>query len=195
MLMQYRICARFLPFRWLLARDLLIVSSIAAVTIRPTIATTSSCTAFSRERCFSSSVPPSSSSCISKMSDKAGESPAEGESYQAGSSSVAFVTTPDRETARKLARSIIERKLAACVNIVPQIESIYLWEGKVNEDSECLLMVKTRTSRIDELSKFVRENHPYSVAEVISLPIQNGNPPYLDWIAQTVPEQAAYNQD
>ncbi|XP_017114093.1 protein CutA homolog [Drosophila elegans] len=189
--MQYRICARFLPFRWVFARDLLFVSTIAAVTIRPALATSSSCFA-SQERCFSSSAPPSSSSSsssISMMSDQTGES------YQAGSSSVAFVTTPDRETARKLARSIIERKLAACVNIVPQIESIYLWEGKVNEDNEFLLMMKTRTSRIDELSKFVRENHPYSVAEVISLPIQNGNPPYLDWIAQTVPEKADKNQD
>jgi len=104
---------------------------------------------------------------------------------------VAFVTTPDRESARKLARSIIDQKLAACVNIVPNIESIYMWEGKVTEDNEYLMMVKTRTNRIDELSKFVRENHPYSVAEVISLPIQNGNPPYLDWIAQSVPEKGS----
>lgn len=106
--------------------------------------------------------------------------------YEAGSSSVAFVTTPDKESAKKLAHGIIERKLAACVNIIPQIESIYMWEGKVNEDNEYLMMIKTRTARIDELSKFVRENHPYSVAEVISLPIQAGNAPYLKWISQTV---------
>lgn len=103
---------------------------------------------------------------------------------------MAYVTTPDQESAKKLARGIIERKLAACVNIVPQIESIYMWEGKVNEDSEYLLMIKTRTQQVDELSKYVRENHPYSVAEVISLPIQNGNPPYLKWIEQTVPDKA-----
>ncbi|XP_016993031.2 divalent-cation tolerance protein CutA [Drosophila takahashii] len=162
--LQYRSCARFLPFRWSLVRNLLIAASVTSVvTIRPAFA--------------------SSSSASSKMSES-------GESYVAGSSSVAFVTTPDRESARKLARSLVEQKLAACVNIVPHIESIYMWEGKVTEDSEFLMMVKTRTSRIDELSKFVRENHPYSVAEVIALPIQNGNPPYLDWIAQTVAEKA-----
>lgn len=117
----------------------------------------------------------------------------EAASYQPGCNSVAFVTTPDPETARKLARSIIERRLAACVNVVPKIESIYLWEGKVNEDREYLLMIKTRTERVDELSKFVRENHPYSVAEVISLPIQNGNLPYLNWIKQTVPATGSKN--
>ncbi|XP_017063685.1 protein CutA homolog [Drosophila eugracilis] len=183
MLMQYRICARFLPFRWSFVRNLLIAASVTtAVTIQPAFATSSTCPS-SQQRCFSSS---------SKMSDQAASAPAgSGESnYEAGSSSVAFVTTPDRESARKLARSIIEQKLAACVNIVPNIDSIYMWEGKVNEDTEYLMMVKTRTNRIDELSKFVRENHPYSVAEVISLPIQNGNPPYLDWIGQTVPQKA-----
>ncbi|KAL7743466.1 hypothetical protein ACLKA6_018604 [Drosophila palustris] len=119
------------------------------------------------------------------MSDKTND-----EAYTAGTSSVAFVTTPDKASAKKLAHGIIERKLAACVNIIPQIESIYMWEDKVNEDNEYLMMIKTRTTRIDELSKFVRENHPYSVAEVITLPIQAGNLPYLNWITQTVPEKA-----
>ncbi|XP_017055210.1 protein CutA homolog [Drosophila ficusphila] len=184
--MQFRICARFLPFRWVFARNLFIVASVTAVTIRPSFASSSLCNAANQNSCISSSL---TYNTVARMSDQAGESPAAGKSYQPGSSSVAFVTTPDRESARKLARSIIERKLAACVNIVPKIESIYLWEGKVNEDSEYLMMIKTRTSRIDELSKFVRENHPYSVAEVISLPIQNGNPPYLDWISKTVSEK------
>ncbi|XP_030382067.1 protein CutA homolog [Scaptodrosophila lebanonensis] len=115
--------------------------------------------------------------------------------YEAGTSSVAFVTTPDKESAKNLARSIIELKLAACVNIVPQIESIYMWEGKVNEDNEYLLMIKTRTERVDDLTKHVRENHPYSVAEVISLPIENGNTPYLNWIASTVPAKGEENKD
>ncbi|XP_068159404.1 divalent-cation tolerance protein CutA [Drosophila tropicalis] len=109
--------------------------------------------------------------------------------YESGSNSVAFVTTPTKDSARKLARGIIEQKLAACVNIIPQIESIYVWEGKVNEDNEYLMMIKTRTERIDELTKYVSENHPYSVAEVISLPIENGNLPYLNWIRETVREK------
>lgn len=112
-----------------------------------------------------------------------GQSPA---AYIAGSNSVAFVTTPDEETARKLAKGIVSQKLAACVNIIPKVLSIYVWEGEVNEDAELLLMIKTKSDKIDKLSKYVRENHPYTVAEVISLPIENGNPPYLDWITKTV---------
>ncbi|XP_011182411.1 protein CutA homolog [Zeugodacus cucurbitae] len=118
------------------------------------------------------------------MSDTATE-----DSYTAGSSSVAFVTTPDDKLAKKLAQGLVEKKLAACVNIIPHIQSIYMWEGKVNEDNEYLMMIKTRTSRMDEVIKFVRENHSYSVAEVIALPIEAGNAPYLSWIAQTVPDK------
>lgn len=109
--------------------------------------------------------------------------------YEAGSSSVAFVTTPDSKTARKLAEGIIEHKLAACVNIIPQIQSIYMWEGKINEDNEYLMMIKTKTSRLEELTKWVRDNHPYSVAEVITLPIQQGNALYMKWLADTVPDK------
>ncbi|XP_034489602.1 protein CutA homolog [Drosophila innubila] len=172
--MQYLGNARSVPFPWQIARNILIVATAAVtVTSRSTFATTT---------CTSSS---SSANSCNKMNDKTSDP-----DYTAGASSVAFVTTPDKESAKKLAHGIIGRKLAACVNIIPQIESIYMWEGKVNEDNEYLMMIKTRTTRIDELSKFVRENHPYSVAEVITLPIQAGNLPYLNWINQTVPEKA-----
>lgn len=115
--------------------------------------------------------------------------PSTEDTYTAGSSSVAFVTTPDDKLAKKLAQGLVEKKLAACVNIIPHIQSIYMWEGKVNEDNEYLMMIKTRTSRMDEVIKFVRENHSYSVAEVIALPIEKGNAPYLSWIAQTVADK------
>lgn len=108
--------------------------------------------------------------------------------YVPGSSSVAYITTPDEASAKKLAHSLVEARLAACVNIIPKITSIYVWEDQVNEDSECMLIVKTRTSRVKELTKFVRDNHSYSVAEVITTAIQNGNPPYLEWIERTVPD-------
>lgn len=179
-------CVKFLPCRWLFAS--IVANSIAsASTVTKQVPPSSLCKSnppfFEIQRSASKMSGKTSKDESSERSE-AGAA----ESYQAGSNSVAFVTTPDRESAKKLARSIIERRLAACVNIVPQIESIYLWEGKVNEDNEYLLMIKTRTERVDELSKFVRENHSYSVAEVISLPIQNGNLPYLNWITQTVPE-------
>lgn len=120
---------------------------------------------------------------------KAMSAPSTEDTYTAGSSSVAFVTTPDDKLAKKLAQGLVEKKLAACVNIIPHIQSIYMWEGKVNEDNEYLMMIKTRTSRMDEVIKFVRENHSYSVAEVIALPIEKGNAPYLSWIAQTVADK------
>lgn len=107
--------------------------------------------------------------------------------YEAGSSSIAFVTTPDSNTAKKLAHGLVENKLAACVNIIPQIQSIYLWEGKINEDSEFLMLIKTKTNRIDELTKWVRDNHPYSVAEVITVPIEKGNPLYMKWLNESIP--------
>jgi periplasmic divalent cation tolerance protein len=80
---------------------------------------------------------------------------------------------------------MVEKKIAACVNIIPRITSIYSWEGKINEDSEILMMIKTQTTRVDELTKYIRENHPYSVAEVISTPIENGNNLYLKWIEES----------
>lgn len=102
--------------------------------------------------------------------------------------SMAFVTVPNIEVAKNLSKGLVEKKLAACVNILPSITSIYEWEGKIEEDNELLLMIKTRSSRVDEISSFVRENHPYDVAEVISSTIENGNAPYLKWIGETVPD-------
>lgn len=106
--------------------------------------------------------------------------------YQPGTHSAAFITAPDETVAKSLAHGLVSNKLAACVNIVPKILSIYEWEGKINEDSEVLMMIKTSTSKVDEISKFIRENHPYSVAEVISFPIENGNQPYLEWITNVL---------
>ncbi|RWS00029.1 CutA-like protein, partial [Dinothrombium tinctorium] len=82
---------------------------------------------------------------------------------------------------------IVENKLAACVNIVPKVISIYEWKGKIENDSEALMMIKTRTSRVDELIAFVKKNHPYEVCEVITTAIQHGNPDYLKWLGEVVP--------
>lgn len=110
--------------------------------------------------------------------------------YQPGTHSAAFVTAPDETVAKTLAHGLVSNKLAACVNIVPKIVSIYEWEGKINEDSEVLMMIKTSTSKVNEISKFIRENHPYEVAEVISFPIENGNQPYLEWITNVLTKKS-----
>ncbi|KAF9408663.1 hypothetical protein HW555_011727, partial [Spodoptera exigua] len=74
--------------------------------------------------------------------------------------SVAYVTVPSIDVGKTIGHGLVKNKLAACVNVIPQVTSIYEWEGKINEDSEALLMIKTRTSQVDKLTEFVRTNHP-----------------------------------
>ncbi|XP_024081950.1 protein CutA homolog [Cimex lectularius] len=104
-----------------------------------------------------------------------------------GLHSVAYVTAPSEEVAKKLARGVVQEKLAACVNIIPKITSIYEWKNEINEDQEVMLIIKSRTSRIPELSNYIKANHPYEVCEVISTKIEDGNPDYLSWISSVVP--------
>ncbi|KAM9267107.1 protein CutA [Cariama cristata] len=110
-----------------------------------------------------------------------------GDPYVPGSLSAAFVTCPNEAVAKELGRAMVEKRLAACVNVLPHVTSIYEWKGKVEEDSEVLLMIKTRSSRIPALAEFVRSAHPYEVAEVVAVPVTQGNPPYLRWVADSVP--------
>ncbi|XP_002968158.2 protein CutA 1, chloroplastic [Selaginella moellendorffii] len=98
---------------------------------------------------------------------------------------VVYVTVPNKEEGFKLASSIITKKLAACVNQIPGIESTYWWEGKVETDSEVLLIIKTKKSLLDELTAHVIQSHSYKTPEVIALPIQGGNPAYLKWIEES----------
>ncbi|XP_008486078.1 protein CutA homolog [Diaphorina citri] len=108
-------------------------------------------------------------------------------SYEPGTHSVSYVTTPSDEVATKLAEGLLSQNLAACVNIIPEVKSVYKWEGKVNTDTEHMMIIKSRTSRLEDMTKWIRENHPYEVCEVISMPITQGNPPYLQWISNNVP--------
>ncbi|MBI3552869.1 MAG: divalent-cation tolerance protein CutA [Elusimicrobia bacterium] len=96
---------------------------------------------------------------------------------------VVLVTAP-AGTARSLARGLIDERLAACVNEVPGLTSHYRWRGKLRRDREVLLVIKTRASLFGRVKRFVRENHPAEVPELISLPILEGSRDYLAWLAQ-----------
>lgn len=96
--------------------------------------------------------------------------------------SVAFITVPNAKVADRVAGALLGQKLAGCVNQIPRLKSLYWWEGKIEKSREILLMVKTRTSLIPALTRCVRKNHPYTVPEVISLPIAQGHAPYLQWL-------------
>ena len=78
--------------------------------------------------------------------------------------------------------------MAACVNILPGVTSVYEWEGKIQTDSEVLLMIKTRSEAVPALSELVTREHPYDVPEVIATSIEDGSRKYLDWIGETVPK-------
>lgn len=93
--------------------------------------------------------------------------------------SVCYVTFEKEEEGRRLADKMVEQQLAACVNIVPTVESVFTWEGKAQHEKEGLLIIKTRTGLVGELSKFVEKEHSYDCPEVISLPISDGHEPYL----------------
>jgi periplasmic divalent cation tolerance protein len=96
---------------------------------------------------------------------------------------VVLVTTPTPERAAEIARTLVEERLAACGNVVPGLRSIYRWEGKVQEDAEALLLLKTTRGRFEALRERVLALHPYDVPEVIAVPVEAGSAPYLAWIA------------
>ena len=90
---------------------------------------------------------------------------------------------PDEATANALALALIEDRLAACVNILPRVQSIYRWQGAVESASEIPLLIKSTVGRYAELEAAIRARHPYDVPEIIALPITQGLPAYLNWVA------------
>ncbi len=97
---------------------------------------------------------------------------------------VVLVTCGSEEEAGKIANALVEVHLAACVNLVSPIRSIYRWEGKVWDEKEWLLIIKTQKDRFEELEKKVKSLHSYSVPEIISLPILEGSSSYLNWLLE-----------
>ena len=95
---------------------------------------------------------------------------------------------PDRASAERLAGLLVERRLAACVNILAPCRSVYRWKGAVQHDEEHPMLIKTTAERYGALEQALREGHPYELPEIIAVPIEGGLPAYLDWVtAETTP--------
>ena len=95
------------------------------------------------------------------------------------------VTMPDRERASSLARVLVDEGLAACVNIVPGVRSIYQWDGKLQEDDEVLCLIKTRPAVFDRARARILALHPYEVPEILAFAVDDGSPAYLDWLQKS----------
>ena len=99
---------------------------------------------------------------------------------------VVLVTVPSAEKALELARTVVEERLAACVNVVPSVRSVYRWEGKVQDDAEALLVIKTTAAGLEPLRARLVALHPYQCPEVLALPVEAGHAPYLEWVGTSV---------
>lgn len=95
---------------------------------------------------------------------------------------VVFVTTASEEEACKIAHELVEKRLVACANIVGAVRSVFSWEGKVADEQEALMILKSHADRFNELSSKIKSLHSYSVPEVIAIPISQGLPEYLQWV-------------
>lgn len=97
-----------------------------------------------------------------------------------------LVTVPTIRQAKNIARFLLSNKLAACVNIIPKIDSLFWWQKKVDKAKESLLIIKTQKKIFNKLVKAVKSKHPYDVPEIIALPIISGNKEYLEWIDESL---------
>ena len=95
---------------------------------------------------------------------------------------IVLVTGGSLENAQKIANKLLTEKKAACVNIVPQVDSHFWWHGKIESAGEQLLIIKTRSALLDDVEKIVKSIHPYTVPEIIALPIVGGNKDFLNWV-------------
>lgn len=93
-----------------------------------------------------------------------------------------FTNLPERAAAERLADSLLEQRLAACVNILAPCRSVYRWKGAVQHDEEHPMLIKTTAERYPELEKALRAGHPYELPEIIAVPVERGLPAYLDWV-------------
>ena len=101
---------------------------------------------------------------------------------------IVLSTTDTIELAKRIARELVEEKEAACVNILPGISSIYRWEGKICEDSECLLVIKSSRNNFDLIKARIKKLHTYTTPEIIAVPIEFGDETYLNWLRSSIEE-------
>jgi periplasmic divalent cation tolerance protein len=99
---------------------------------------------------------------------------------------IVLTTTPNPSEAENLARSIVDAKLAACVQILPQMTSVYFWEGKVQTELEHLLLIKTLEEKFEELQDFIQKNHSYDVPEIVAIEADKVSEAYLSWVQDSV---------
>ncbi|MFQ5729993.1 MAG: divalent-cation tolerance protein CutA [Waddliaceae bacterium] len=97
---------------------------------------------------------------------------------------VVLITSPSKGEAEKIGRTLVEAQLAACANILPSVTSIFSWEGKVCQEEEVLIVVKSRKTVLERLIEVVKKHHSYSLPEIIALPIIGGSEDYLNWILE-----------
>lgn len=97
---------------------------------------------------------------------------------------VVFVTTASTDEATRIAHKVVEGRLAACANVVPDVRSIFRWEGRTAEEAEVLIILKTESARFDELCQQIKAVHSYEVPEIIALPIVHGSAEYLKWVRE-----------
>lgn len=99
---------------------------------------------------------------------------------------VIFITAPHKKEARRIAKALLENKLAACVNIIPEINSLFWWQAKIDSASEVLLVIKSKQAKLTQIIKLVKSLHSYEVPEIIALPIIGGYKPYLRWLERSL---------
>lgn len=98
---------------------------------------------------------------------------------------IILTTTPTLEDAKKISRGLVENKLVACVSILNSVESVFLWEGKLSDERECLLVVKTTEKLFGKVRDWIKKHHPYSVPEILGVKVDFGSSDYLKWVNET----------
>jgi periplasmic divalent cation tolerance protein len=101
---------------------------------------------------------------------------------QSNSVLLVMTTAPDADTAKKIARALVERRLAACVNILQPCQSVYNWQGAVEDSNEIPMLIKTTAARYGALEAAITALHPYEVPEIVALPLSHGLPEYMSWV-------------